>query len=84
MAARPGNKVCAAAMAIAFASVFIDLLGMGIILPVMPFLAIELNATSFDIGLIYAGFAIAQMISTPISGRLSDRFGRRCFSHFSH
>lgn len=62
---------------IAFLSVFIDLLAVTIILPIVPFLAIDFGASSTEIGFIYAAYAGAQMISVPISGRLSDVYGRR-------
>lgn len=65
------------ALSIAYLSVFIDILGVSIILPIIPFLAIEFDASAQQIGFIYAGYAGAQMISVPISGILSDRFGRR-------
>eukprot|EP00603_Paraphysomonas_imperforata_P011628 CAMPEP_0114473564 /NCGR_PEP_ID=MMETSP0104-20121206/13050_1 /TAXON_ID=37642 ORGANISM="Paraphysomonas imperforata, Strain PA2" /NCGR_SAMPLE_ID=MMETSP0104 /ASSEMBLY_ACC=CAM_ASM_000202 /LENGTH=468 /DNA_ID=CAMNT_0001647759 /DNA_START=36 /DNA_END=1439 /DNA_ORIENTATION=+ len=65
------------ALSIAYLSVFIDILGVSIILPIIPFLAIEFDASAQQIGFIYAGYAGAQMISVPISGMLSDKFGRR-------
>ena len=64
-------------LSVAYLSVFIDILGVSIILPIIPFLAIEFDASAQQIGFIYAGYAGAQMISVPISGVLSDRFGRR-------
>jgi len=71
------SKSTLLALSIAYLSVFIDILGVSLILPIIPFLAIEFNATSQQIGFIYAGYAGAQMISVPVSGKLSDRFGRR-------
>jgi DHA1 family tetracycline resistance protein-like MFS transporter len=65
------------ALAIAYLSVFIDILGVSIVLPIIPFLAIRFDASAQQIGFIYAGYAGAQMLSVPISGKLSDRFGRR-------
>ena len=65
------------ALSIAYLSVFIDILGVSIILPIIPFLAIEFDASAQQIGFIYAGYAGAQMVSVPISGHLSDKFGRR-------
>ena len=56
---------------------FIDILGVSIILPVIPFLAVELNASTTDVAMVFAGYAGAQMLSTPLSGRLSDKLGRR-------
>jgi MFS transporter, DHA1 family, tetracycline resistance protein len=62
------------ALAIAYLSVFIDILGVSIILPIIPFLALEFNASTQQIGFIYAGNTRAQMISVPVSGTLSDKF----------
>lgn len=64
-------------LGIAYLSVFIDILGVSIILPIIPFLAIKFDASPQQIGYIYAGYAGAQMISVPVSGKLSDKFGRR-------
>jgi MFS transporter, DHA1 family, tetracycline resistance protein len=71
------SKSALIALAIAYLSVFIDILGVSIILPIIPFLALEFNASPQQIGFIYAGYAGAQMISVPVSGRLSDKLGRR-------
>jgi DHA1 family tetracycline resistance protein-like MFS transporter len=60
-----------------FLIVFIDLLGFGLILPLLPFYAETYAATPLLIGLLTASYAAAQMIGAPILGRLSDRFGRR-------
>lgn len=71
------SKSSLVALAIAYLSVFIDILGVSIILPIIPFLAMEFDASAQEIGYIYAGYAGAQMISVPVSGKLSDVFGRR-------
>lgn len=60
-----------------FVIVFIDLLGFGLILPLLPFYADEYNATPFVVGMLTASYAAAQLIGAPILGRLSDRYGRR-------
>lgn len=60
-----------------FIIVFIDLLGFGLILPLLPFYADQYGATPFVVGLLTAIYAAAQLIGAPILGRLSDRFGRR-------
>ena len=57
--------------------VFIDLLGFGLILPLLPFLANDLGISEGTIGLIVASYPAAQMIGAPILGRLSDKYGRR-------
>lgn len=60
-----------------FLTVFIDLLGFGLILPLLPFYAETFGATATVIGLITASYAAAQLIGAPILGRLSDRYGRK-------
>jgi DHA1 family tetracycline resistance protein-like MFS transporter len=62
-----------------FTTVFIDLVGFGIVIPVLPFYAegSAFNATPRTVGLLFASYSIMQLIFSPILGGLSDRFGRR-------
>jgi len=60
-----------------FLVVLIDLMGFGIVLPLLPFYASEFNASPVMIGLLYSIFSFAQLIFSPIWGSLSDRIGRR-------
>ncbi|MDX1435624.1 MAG: MFS transporter [Anaerolineales bacterium] len=60
-----------------FLIVFVDLLGFGLILPLVPFIADEFGASATAIGVIIAAYPAMQMIGAPILGRMSDRFGRR-------
>ena len=60
-----------------FAIVFIDILGYTLVLPLLPFYAEQLGASPFAVGSIVAVFGLCQLISGPILGRLSDRFGRK-------
>lgn len=60
-----------------FLVVFIDLLGFGIILPLLPYIAEKYQATPLQIGLLSASYSFFQLIASPILGRLSDRFGRK-------
>jgi len=57
--------------------VLIDMLGFALIVPLLAFFADSFGATAFEIGLLVASYAAMQMISAPILGRISDRFGRR-------
>ncbi len=60
-----------------FVIVFIDLLGFGLILPLLPFYADNYGASPTVVGLLAASYAAAQLIGAPVLGRLSDRHGRR-------
>jgi MFS transporter, DHA1 family, tetracycline resistance protein len=60
-----------------FTVVFLDLLGFGFIIPLIPFYAETFGASETVIGLLVASYAAAQFVGAPILGRLSDRFGRR-------
>ena len=60
-----------------FLIVFVDMLGFGLILPLLPYYAEKYGANAIVIGLLTASYAAAQLIGAPILGRLSDRYGRR-------
>jgi multidrug resistance protein len=64
-------------LVILMVSAFIDMLGMLMILPLLPFYAEKLGAGGAIVGLLVASFSIAQLISAPFWGRFSDRYGRR-------
>ena len=58
-------------------TVLLDLIGFGIVLPLLPTYAKDLGASPFMIGLIAAIFSIMQFIFSPLWGKLSDKIGRR-------
>jgi MFS transporter, DHA1 family, tetracycline resistance protein len=60
-----------------FLVVFIDLLGFGIVLPLLPFYASEYGASGTTVGLVVGVYSLMQFFFAPIWGRLSDRVGRR-------
>lgn len=60
-----------------FLTVFIDLIGFGIVVPLVPVYSRHLGAEGFTIGVIIASFSAMQFVFAPIWGRLSDRLGRR-------
>ena len=60
-----------------FLIVAVDILGMTIILPLLPFYAERYGASPQTVGLLVTTYALCQLIAGPILGRLSDRFGRR-------
>src|SRR5690348_15611206 len=56
---------------------FVDMVGLLMIIPLLPFYAKHLGANGFVVGLLVSSFAIAQLITAPVWGRFSDRYGRR-------
>ncbi|MBS3945898.1 MAG: MFS transporter, partial [Melioribacter sp.] len=67
-----------ASLSIIFITVFIDLMGFGILIPILPtFASKNLNISDFGIGAIVAIYSLIQFFFNPILGRLSDRIGRR-------
>ncbi|MTV83123.1 MFS transporter [Secundilactobacillus folii] len=58
-------------------SEFLVCLGIGLVIPVMPFLKNQLHLSAFDMGVMTALFAFAQFVTSPIVGRISDRVGRK-------
>jgi predicted MFS family arabinose efflux permease len=65
------------ALGILFVVVFVDLLGFGMVIPVMPLYAERLGASELWTGLLSTGYSAMQFVFAPIWGRLSDRIGRR-------
>jgi len=64
-------------LAVLIAVNFVDMVGFMIVLPLLPFYALDLQATPELVGLLIAAFSIAQLIAAPFWGRVSDRYGRR-------
>jgi multidrug resistance protein len=62
---------------ILMATVFVDMIGFLMVLPLLPFYAERLGASPTMIGALVSTFALAQLITAPWWGRLSDRYGRR-------
>ena len=56
---------------------FVDMLGYAMVFPLLPLYAVRLQAPPTVIGLMVASFSVAQVASSPLWGRFSDRFGRR-------
>src|SRR5262245_11666106 len=55
----------------------VDMLGGAMVFPLIPFYALKFHASPTTIGMIIASFFVAQLVSAPIWGRVSDRYGRR-------
>lgn len=60
-----------------FITIFIDMLGFGIIIPILPIFSKELGAANYEVGLIAMSFPIMNFLFAPFWGSLSDRYGRR-------
>lgn len=65
-----------ALMTVAF-TLFLDLAGFGIILPILPYYAESMNASATMVALLSTTFSAAQFVMSPVLGRISDRYGRR-------
>jgi DHA1 family tetracycline resistance protein-like MFS transporter len=66
-----------------FLTIFVNLVGFGIIIPLLPFYAETFGASPLVIGLLFASFSISQLFAAPVLGELSDRLGRRPILLFS-
>lgn len=73
----PGPNQDFRRLAVLIAIGLVDMIGFAIVLPLLPFYALELHASPSAVGLIIAAFSIAQIVSAPLWGRVSDRYGRR-------
>jgi DHA1 family tetracycline resistance protein-like MFS transporter len=65
------------ALTIIFLTVFVDLLGFGIVLPLLPYYAREFHASGMTAGALIAIYSAMQFVCAPLWGRWSDRIGRR-------
>src|SRR5260370_1214287 len=66
-----------ASLAILFLTVFIDLIGFGMVIPFLSFYAREYGASGTAVGAVVGVYSIMQFFFAPVWGRLSDRIGRR-------
>lgn len=55
----------------------VDMIGFAIVLPILPFYALALDATPLMVGVLISAFSVAQLIFAPVWGRVSDHYGRR-------
>ena len=60
-----------------FLIIFTEVLGFSMVLPLIPFLGLSLGLTPIQIGLIISVFSFCQLFASPVTGKLSDRFGRK-------
>ena len=68
---------------IIFLTIFVNLVGFGIIIPLLPFYAETFGASPLVIGLLFGVFSLCQLVAAPALGDLSDRYGRRPILVFS-
>jgi MFS family permease len=66
-----------------FLTIFVDVLGFTLVIPLLPYYALHFGATPFQVGLLNASYAAVQLVSGPLLGALSDRFGRKRVLLFS-
>jgi MFS family permease len=76
-ASPPLNRSDLRRLLVLIAASAVDMIGFAMVLPLLPFYAEALHATPKTIGWIIASFSIAQLLSAPLWGRVSDRYGRR-------
>ena len=66
-----------------FLTILVNLIGFGIIIPLLPFYATTFGASPLVVGLLFASFSLAQLFASPLLGAWSDRWGRRPILIFS-
>jgi DHA1 family tetracycline resistance protein-like MFS transporter len=71
------ERVKRRALLAVFITIFVSLIGFGIVIPLLPFYAKRFQASELQIGLLFASFSVAQLVAAPILGDWSDRWGRR-------
>jgi MFS family permease len=60
-----------------FVTAFVDMVGLAMIVPLLPFYATEFGANATVVGVLVSAFSVAQLAVAPVWGRFSDRYGRR-------
>ncbi len=73
----PASPPPRGALLILFMIVFADLMGFGLIIPLLPFYARQFAASDFQVGLLFSIYSACQLLAAPVLGLMSDRYGRR-------
>jgi multidrug resistance protein len=76
-AAAPGDRSPIGKLVVLMITAFVDMVGVLMIVPLLPFYATGLGAGGFVVGLLVSSYAVAQLLSSPMWGRFSDHYGRR-------
>jgi DHA1 family tetracycline resistance protein-like MFS transporter len=66
-----------------FLTILVNLIGFGIIIPLLPFYATTFGASPLVVGFLFASFSLAQLVASPVLGAWSDKWGRRPVLIFS-
>lgn len=64
-------------LAVLMAVAFVDMVGLMLVAPLLPFYAVRLHSPEWLVGPLLAAFAVGQLVSSPVWGKFSDRYGRR-------
>jgi MFS family permease len=72
-----GDRTSVGKLAVLMVTAFMDMVGVLMILPLLPFYAKSMGAGGLEVGLLISSFSIAQLLMAPVWGRLSDHYGRR-------
>ena len=64
-------------LSVLMAVAFVDMIGLMMVVPLLPLYALRLHADPSTVGFLSAAFPVAQLASSPVWGRVSDRYGRR-------
>ena len=71
------SKVASGKLFVLIITNFVDMVGLLMIIPLMPFYAREMGGGGFEVAILMSAFTAAQLLSAPVWGRFSDRYGRR-------
>lgn len=66
-----------APLLVLFVTAFVDMIGLTMIMPILPYYATDFGASASTIGVLISAFSLAQLVVAPAWGRFSDRYGRR-------
>ena len=73
----PSSNTNRRALVLLFLTMFIVMVGFGVIMPILPFYAESMGANATTLGLLFAVYSVIQFFFSPIWGQISDRIGRK-------